>query len=89
MFTEFSLKYLLSLPLLLLFSHAQVVPNYFVTPRTVACQVLLSMGFSRPENWSELPFPCPGNLSYPGIKPMSPPLQADSLPLSHQERQLK
>ena len=48
------------------------------TPMTVACQAPLSMGFSRQEYWSGLPFPSPGNLSNPGIKPGSPPLQADS-----------
>ena len=50
------------------------------TPWTAACQTPLSMGFSRQEYWSELPFPSPGNLPYPGIKPRSPALQADSLP---------
>ena len=50
------------------------------TPWTVAHQVPLSMGFSRQEYWSGLPFPSPGDLSDPGIKPMSPALQADSLP---------
>ena len=59
------------------------------TPWTVAHQVPLSLGFSRQEYWSGLPFPSPGNLSHPGIKPMSPTLQADSLPVSYQERQLK
>ena len=34
--------------------------------------------------WSELPFPSPGDLPDPGIEPMFPALQADSLPLSHQ-----
>ena len=38
------------------------------------------MGFSRQEYWSGLPFPSPGNLPDPGIEPMSPALQADSLP---------
>ena len=38
------------------------------------------MEFSRPEYWSELPFPSPGDLSNPGIKPRSPAFQADSLP---------
>ena len=52
----------------------------FVTPWTVACQAPLSMGFPRQEYWSGLPFPSPGNLPYPGIKPGSPVLQADSLP---------
>ena len=38
------------------------------------------MGFSRPEYWGGLPFPSPGDLPNPGIKPGSPALQADSLP---------
>ena len=38
------------------------------------------MEFSRPEYWSGLPFPSPGDLSDPGIKPGFPALQADSLP---------
>ena len=49
------------------------------TPWTVAGQGPLSMGFSRQEYWSGLPFPSPGDLSDPGIKPGSPALQADSL----------
>ena len=53
----------------------------FVIPRPVACQAPLSMGFSRQEYWSGLPFPAPGDLSDPGINPRSPALQADSLPL--------
>ena len=51
----------------------------FVTPWTVARQALLSMGFSRQEYWSGLPFPSPGDLTDPGIEPRSPALQADSL----------
>ena len=43
----------------------------FVTPGTVACQAPLSMGFSRLEYWSGLPFPSPGNLPDPGIQPVS------------------
>ena len=39
-----------------------------------------SMGFSRQEYWSGLPFPSPGDLPDPGIKPRSPTLGADSLP---------
>ena len=50
------------------------------TPWTVAYKAPLSMGFSRQEYWSGLPFPSPGDLSNPGIKPGSPALQADSLP---------
>ena len=46
----------------------------------VACQAPLSMGFSRQEDWSGFPFPSPGYLPNPGIKPSSPALQADSLP---------
>ena len=46
-------------------------------------QTPLSMGFSRQEYWNGLPFPLSGNLPNPGIKPESPALQADSLPLSH------
>ena len=57
-----------------------------MTPRTIAYQVPPSMGFSRQEYWSRVPFPFPGDLPSPGIEPafpMSPALQADSLPLSH------
>ena len=42
------------------------------------------MEFPRQEYWSEWPFLPPEDLSDPGIKPMSPTLQADSLLLSHQ-----
>ena len=38
------------------------------------------MKFSRPEYWSGLPFPSPGDLPNPGIKPRSPAVQTDSLP---------
>ena len=51
----------------------------FVTPWTVARQTPLSMGFSRQEYWSGLPFPSPGDLSNLGIEPGSPALQADAL----------
>ena len=51
----------------------------FATPWTIAHQAPPSMGFSRPEYWSGLPFPSPGDLPDPGIKPRSPALQADSL----------
>ena len=44
------------------------------TPWTVARQAPLSMGFSRQEYWSGLPFPSPGDLPDPGIKPASPAL---------------
>ena len=52
-----------------------------MTAWTVAHQVLLFMGFPRQEYWSGLPFPSAGDLSDPGIKPMSPAGLTDSLPL--------
>ena len=52
--------------------------RFFVTPRTVAYQAPPSMGFSRREYWSGVPFPSPGHLPNPGIKPRSPTLQADA-----------
>ena len=48
------------------------------TPRTVACQAPLCMGFSRQEHWSGETFASPGDLPNPGIKPGPPALQADS-----------
>ena len=56
----------------------------FATPQTIACQAPLSMEFSRQEYWCKLSCPLPGDLPNPGIKPASPALQADSLPLSYQ-----
>ena len=50
----------------------------FATPWMVAHQALLSMGFSRQEYLSGLPFPSPGDLPDPGIEPRSPILQVDS-----------
>ena len=50
---------------------------------TIARQAPLSMGFSRQEHWSGLSCPTPGDLPDPGIKPTSPALQVDSLPMSH------
>ena len=53
--------------------------QFFVTLWTVARQAPLSMGFSRPEHWSELPYPPSGDLPDPGIEPaslMSPALAA-------------
>ena len=43
----------------------------FVTPWTIACQALLSVGFFRQEYWSGLPCPPPGDLSDPGIELLS------------------
>ena len=51
----------------------------FTAPWTARPQAPLSMGFSRQEYWSRLPFPSPGDLSDPGIEPRSPALQADAL----------
>ena len=51
----------------------------FATPWTVAYQASLSMGFFRQEYWSGLPFPSPGDLPDPGIKPGSPALEADAI----------
>ena len=51
----------------------------FATPWIVAHQAPLSMGFSRQEYWSGLPFPSPGDLPDPGIEPKSPASQADVL----------
>ena len=45
-----------------------------VTPWALACQVLLSLEFSRQEYWSGLPFPTPGDLPNTGIEPVSPAL---------------
>ena len=68
----------------------------FATPWTVAHQAPPSMGFSRQESWSGLPFPSPGDLpnlsikprirtqgSDPGVEPGSPALQADALTQPH------
>ena len=57
------------------FSHVRL----FAIPWTVVYQASLSMGFPRQVYWSGLPFPSPGDLPDPGIKPRSPALQADVL----------
>ena len=51
----------------------------FATLQTVACQAPPSMGFSRQEYWSGLPFPSPEDLPHPGIELRSPALGADAL----------
>ena len=56
-------------------SHVQL----FATLWTIAYQAPPSMGFSRQEYWSGLPFPSPGDLPNPGIEPGSPTLEADAL----------
>ena len=48
----------------------------FATPWAVACQAPLSMGFPRQGPWSGLPFPSPGDLPDPSIKPASPALHS-------------
>ena len=55
----------------------------FATPWTLPHEAPLSMGFSRQEYWSGLPFPSPGALPNPGIKSVSPALQVMSLLLGH------
>ena len=52
----------------------------FATPWTVAYQAPPSMGFSRQEYWSGLPFPSPGDLPNPGIEPGSLASHTDTLP---------
>ena len=59
--------------LLLLFSRS-IVSDSFATQWTLAHQAPLSIGFSRQEYWSGLPFPSPGYLPHPGVKPASPTL---------------
>ena len=56
------------------------MPDSFVTPWTVAHQAPLSMGFSRQEYWSGLPFTSSGDLPDPGIEPRSLAWWTDSLP---------
>ena len=51
-----------------------------MTPWTVAYLAPQSMGFSRQEYWSGLPFPSPGDLLNPGIEPRSLAVQTDALP---------
>ena len=61
--------------------HAQSLScvGLFATAWTSACQAPLSLGFSRQEYWSRLPFPSSGDLLDPGIEPGSPAFQADAL----------
>ena len=58
-------------------------------PWTVAYQTPLSMGFSRQEYWSGLPFTSPGDLPNPGIEPRTPALEADSQQLSYKGRPMQ
>ena len=59
---------------------AQSCPTLCDPMDCTACQAPLSMGFSRQEYWSGLPFPSPGDLPDPGIEPGSPAFQSDALP---------
>ena len=63
-------------------THDLVTESYLTlsTLWIAARQTLLSMGFSRQEYRSALPFPPPGDPPNPGIKPASPALHVDSLP---------
>ena len=65
-----------------------VMSDSFASSWTVANQAPLSLGFSRQEYWSGLPFPTPGDLPNPGIKAGSPALQADSLPSESLRQQM-
>ena len=58
--------------------------QFFATPWNVAHQASLSMGFSRQECCSVLPFPSPEDLPDPGFEPRFPVLQASSLPFELQ-----
>ena len=61
----------------------------FATPWTVAYQAPPSVGFSRQEYWSGLPFPSPGDLPNPGTEPRSPALEADALTSEPPRKQIK
>ena len=70
------------LPTLLLPCRCCLVAKSCPTPWTVAPQVPLSMGFSRQEYWSGLPFPSPEDPPGPGLEPTSPTLAGDFFTLS-------
>ena len=52
----------------------------FADPMDGSLPGSMSVGFSRQEYWSVLPFPSPGDLPNPGFNPWSPALQTDALP---------
>ena len=56
------------------------MPDSFATPQTGAHQAPLSMEFSGQEHWSRQPFLSPRDIPGPDIEPVSPALQASSLP---------
>ena len=72
-YSQLSTKYINSLYEVKSLSHVRL----FATPWTVAYQAPPSMGFSRQEYWSWLPFPSPGHLSDPGIEPEYPALPSE------------
>ena len=67
-------------------SESRVSGSCSVVSDSVTPWTIQSMEFSRPEYWSGSPFPSPGDLPNPGIKPRSPVLQADSLPAEPQQK---
>ena len=73
-FTEQGLKQLLNTLNKLLEMKLLSRVQLFATPWTVAYQAPPSMGFSRLEYWSGLPFPSPGDLPNPGTEPGTPAL---------------
>ena len=75
--------YYLFVVLIVLYMHVCSVISDSATLRTVARQAPLSMGFSRQEYWSGLPFPLPEDLPDPGMELVSPELQASSILLNH------
>ena len=75
-FRDLSLQLTCSPSCLMLLLSCWAGSNSFVTPWTVGCQALLSMGFPRQDYWSRLPFPSPGDLPDPEMEPKSPALAA-------------
>ena len=71
-------------PILFLGIHLCVCESCTVVSKSLLPWTTQSMEFSRPEYGSGQPFPSPGDLPNPGIKPWSPTLQADSLPAEPQ-----
>ena len=80
-FLTFSIKTKIFFGFLVLASESRSVVSDSLRPHGLYTQ---SMEFSRPDYWSGEPFPSPGDLPNPGIKPRSPTLQADSLPTEPQ-----
>ena len=72
----------------LIYNESEVAQSCLALCNPVDCshQASLSMGFSRQEYWSGLPFPSPGDLPHPVIEPRSPALEADALPSEPPEK---